>query len=43
MNKTQTIQVLEKHMKLLRENALFNSNEGNVVTEALKEAIRLLK
>ena len=43
MNKIQIIQILEKHRKLLRTNALFNSNEGNVVAEALTEAIEYLK
>lgn len=43
MDKMQIIQVLEKHQKLLRENALFNSINGNKVADALKEAIVLLK
>jgi len=42
MNTIQIIHVLEKHRKLLRENALFNSNEGNMITEVLKEVIVIL-
>ena len=43
MTKIKTIAVLIKHMKLLKSNALFNSNEGKEVINALEEAIKMLE